>query len=115
MRKPTPVTTSSITPVSGSTCAVIPASKSPATIHRNNVAVNDSPALTRVNTVQDARKEPASAGTATQCARCPRSRPKTMLTRAPASGNAGISQSVDTAAVYLRRARRAPSARSVSE
>src|ERR1700680_4733629 len=75
-------------------------SKSPATIQRNNVVVNEPPELTRAKTTQDARKEPTSAGTATQCARWPSTRPKTILTSAPASGSAGISQSVDTASLY---------------
>ncbi len=99
MRKPTPVTTSSMTPVRLSTCAVIPVSKSPATIQGPSVEVNGAPENTRAATTQEARKEPRSAGTEIQWARCPVRRPKNMLVRAPTSGKAGISQTVDTAAI----------------
>src|SRR2546426_6565918 len=97
MSAPTPVTTSSITPVSGSTSAVTDVSNSPATIHENSVVVNAGPDHTRANTTHEARNEPTSAGTAIQCARRPITRPNTMLTSAPASGKAGINQTVDTA------------------
>ena len=92
MRNPTPVTTSSMTPVSGSTWAFTQVSNSPATIHGNNRATTVSPDHTRVKSAAAARKAPATAGTATQCARRSRCRPKKMLMRAPASGMAGISQ-----------------------
>jgi len=45
-------------------------------------------------------KAPATAGTATQCARRSRERPKKMLARAPTSGRAGINQTaMDTAPI----------------
>ena len=94
IRKPTPVTTSSMTAVSWSTCADTAVAKSPATIHGNRVAVPVCPAHTRMKTATDERNDPASAGTAIQCARWPIARPKSMLRRAPASGKAGISQRV---------------------
>ena|SRR5436309_2100161 len=100
MSVPTPVTTSSITAVSGSTSAVTDVSKSPATIHVKSVVVNDGPDDTRANTTHEARNEPARAGTAIQCARRPTARPTVMLTSAPASGKAGINQTVDTAPIY---------------
>jgi hypothetical protein len=99
---PTPVTTSSITPVSGSTSAVTDVSKSPATIHVKSVALKDCPDATRAKTAQEAMKEPTSAGTAIQCARRPIARPTIMLMSAPASGKAGINQTVDTASIYRR-------------
>ena len=60
-----------MTAVSGSTYAVTDVSKSPATIQLNSVVVSVSPEATRENTAHDATNEPASAGTAIQCARRP--------------------------------------------
>src|SRR5919109_3907298 len=102
MSAPTPVTTSSITPVSGSTSAVTDVSKSPATIHVKSVVLKDCPEATRANTAQEATNEPTDAGTAIQCARRPIARPTIMLMSAPASGKAGINQTVDTASIYRR-------------
>src|SRR5689334_8831559 len=99
MSVPTPVTTSSMTPVSASTCAVTDASKSPATIQENSVDENAGPDHTRANTAHEAANEPSSAGTASQCARLPVIPPNTMLRNAPASGKAGINQTVDTAPI----------------
>ncbi len=92
MRKPTPVTTSSITAESWSTCAVTAVLKVPATIHGKSSPVQVSPCQTRAKTAHEVRNEAPSAGTATQCARWPIARPKSALTRAPTSGSAGISQ-----------------------
>src|SRR5919204_4842544 len=100
MSMPTPVTTRSITPVSGSTSAVTEVSNSPATIHVKSRAVNAAPDHTRAKTTQETTNEPTSAGTATQCARRPIVRPTVMLTSAPASGKAGINQTMDTASIY---------------
>src|SRR5512145_496574 len=69
-------------------------------IHVKSVVVNDPLDHTREATVHDARNEPASADTAIQCARRPVRRPKKTLRRAPASGKAGTSQTVDTASIY---------------
>src|SRR6267142_2809304 len=99
MSRPTPVTTSSMTPVSGSTRATTDVSNSAATIHVKSVVVNAWPDHTRANTTHEARNEPTSAGTAIQCANRPILRPNTMLTSAPASGKAGINQTVDTAPI----------------
>ena len=66
------------------------------TLQRKSVAVNAPPDRTRANTAHDARKDPSTAGTEIQCARCPMTRPKAMLSSAPARGKAGISQRVDT-------------------
>ena len=68
MSMPTPVTTSSMMPVSGSTYAATDVSKSPAPTQRKSVAVNASPEATRENSTHEAMNEPASAGTAIQCA-----------------------------------------------
>src|SRR5882724_1142837 len=84
-----------MTTVSGSTCAVTAVSKSPATIQLKSVAVNDPPDTTVEKSEQDATNEPASADTATQCARRPMTPPKNMLRSAPTRGKAGISQTVD--------------------
>src|SRR2546427_12617039 len=84
-----------MTTVSGSTCAVTAVSKSPATIQLKSVAVNDPPDATVEKSEQDATNEPASADTATQCARRPMTPPKNMLRSAPTRGKAGISQTVD--------------------
>src|SRR5207244_963847 len=58
------------------------------------VGGSDSPDATRENSTHDARNEPPSAGTATQCARRPMMPPRKMLRSAPTSGKAGISQTV---------------------
>src|SRR5262245_4750712 len=100
MSAPTPVTTSNITAVSGSQSALTGVSNSTATIHENRVVVNDGPDATRENTAHETRKEPISAGTAIQCARGPILRPNVILTSAPASGKAGINQTLDTASIY---------------
>src|SRR5258705_12806164 len=84
-----------MTTVSGSTCAAPAVSKSPATIQPKSVAVNDPPDATVAKSEQDATNEPASADTATQCARRPMTPPKNMLRSAPTRGKAGISQTVD--------------------
>src|ERR687897_480499 len=99
MRKPTPVTTSSMTAVSESTYAVTPVTKSPATIQVNSVVLDAPLDHARPATAQDARNEPASAGTAIQCARRPVRGPKKLLRRAPARGKAGTSHTVDTAPI----------------
>ena len=99
MSMPTPVTTSSITPVSGSTRATTVVSKSAATIHVKSVVVKAWPDHTRAKTTHEPRNEATSAGTAIQCADRPITRPNTMLTSAPASGKAGINQTVDTAPI----------------
>ena len=70
-----------------------------ATIHVKSVEVNAAPDHTRANTLHETRNEAASAGTAIQCARRPIARPNAMLTSAPASGKAGINQTVDTASI----------------
>ena len=93
----TPVTTRSITPVSGSTNATTDVSNFPATIHGKSVLVKLPPSHTRVKTAHAARNEPATLETATQWARRPMRSPRRMLTRAPASGRAGMNQTVDTA------------------
>ncbi len=85
--------------MSGSTRATTDVSKSPATIHVKSVEVNAAPDHTRANTRHEARNEAASAGTAIQCAHRPITRPNAMLTSAPASGKAGINQTVDTASI----------------
>ena len=90
----------SMTPVSGSTSAVTDASKSPATIHENSVVERERPDRTMPNTAHAAMNEPATAGTAIQCARRPVIRPKKILSSAPTRGRAGISQTVDTASIY---------------
>jgi hypothetical protein len=59
-----------------------------------SVASIASPDATRANTMHAATNEPASAGTAIQCACRPRSRPKKILRSAPTSGKRGISQRV---------------------
>src|SRR5688572_27419624 len=101
MRQLTPVMTSSMTAVRGSTYAVTEVEKSPATIHEKSVVVKVSPRRTPANTTHAATKEAAQAGTAIQCARRPVSRPNSMLSNAPANGNAGISHTaeVDTASL----------------
>src|SRR5688572_29512121 len=95
MRQPTPVMTSNITAVSGSTYRVTEVEKSPATIHGKSVAVNASPRHARANNTHAATNEAADAGTAIQCAPRAVSRPKRMLTIAPANGNAGISHTAE--------------------
>src|SRR5690349_2094706 len=92
MRKPTPVTTSNITAVSWSTCAVSGALNEPATTHGNRSPVHVSPCQTRANTMHEVTNEARSAGTAIQCALRPMRRPKTALISVPRSGNSGISQ-----------------------
>src|SRR2546428_12986843 len=99
MSMPTPVTTSSITPASGATRATTVVSKSAATTHVKSVGVKACPDHTRANTTHEARNEATSAGTAIQCADRPITRPTTMLTGAPATGKAGINQTVDTAPI----------------
>ena len=90
-----------MTTVSGSTCALTAVSKSPATIQLKSVAVNDPPDATAEKSEHDATNEPASAVTATQCARRPMTPPKKMLRSAPTRGKAGISQTVvDTGSCY---------------
>ena len=97
MSAPTPVTTSSMMPVSGSTYAVTDVSKSPALTQGKSVAVNVSPDATRENSTHEATNDPARAGSAIQCAYRPITRPKIMLSSAPTSGKRGISQTeVDT-------------------
>ena len=68
MRKPTPVTTSSITAESWSTCTATAVLNVPATIHGNSSPTKVSPDQTRAKTAQEVRKEAASAGTEIQCA-----------------------------------------------
>src|SRR4026209_2486618 len=92
MRKPTPVTASSITAVSWSTCAVTGALNEPATTHGKRSPVHVSPCQTRPKTRHEVTNEASTAGTAIQCALCPMKRPKTALISVPTSGNSGISQ-----------------------
>src|SRR2546427_3673777 len=101
VRKRTQVTTRSMRLVSCSPWVVIHVSNSPATIQGASCAVSGRPPDTCEKTIHEATNEPASAGTAIQCARRPVMRPKRMLRRAPASGNAGISQTaLDTGPIY---------------
>ena len=81
-----------MTPVSGSTYAATDVSKVPATIQLKNCASITSPDATRENSMHEATNDPASAGTAIQCAWRPMIRPKHMLRSAPTSGKRGISQ-----------------------
>ncbi len=92
MRKPTPVTTSSITAESWSTCPVTAVLKVPATTQVKRSPVHVSPFQTRAKTMHDVMNEASSAGTDTQCALWPTARPKSTLKREPTSGNSGISQ-----------------------
>src|SRR5512144_278599 len=92
MRKPTPVTTSSITAVSWSTCAVTAALKGPAITQGNRSPVQVSPCQTRENTTHEVTNEARRAGTAIQCALSPMKRPNRALINVPTSGNSGISQ-----------------------
>src|SRR6201989_1217998 len=115
MRKPTPVTTSSMSAVSASTYAVTLESNSPATIHVKSVVVTGPFDHARAATEHETRKTPATAGTAIQCARRPVRRPRKMLARAPARGKAGISQTVDTASIYRRAARGVKQGRAASD
>ena len=57
-----------MTPVSGSTYAATDVSKSPALTQRKSVVSITSPEATRENSMHAATNEPASAGTAIQCA-----------------------------------------------
>src|ERR1700730_15673814 len=92
MRKPTPVTTSSITAVSWSTCAVTAVLKGPATTHGKRSPVQVSPCQTRLKTRHEVTNEAKRAGTAIQCALCPMKRPNRALINVPSSGNSGMSQ-----------------------
>src|SRR6266404_3624400 len=92
MREPTPVTTSSITAGSWSTCAVTAVLNGPATTHGNKSPVQVSPCQTRTNTRHAVTNEAKRAGTAIQCALCPMKRPNRALISVPTSGNSGISQ-----------------------
>src|SRR5690349_329636 len=92
MRNPTPVTTSSITAVSWSTCAVTAALKVPAITHGNRSPVQVSPCQTRLKTKHEVTNDAKRAGTAIQCALCPMNRPNRALISVPTSGNSGISQ-----------------------
>jgi hypothetical protein len=63
--------------------------------------VNEPPDATAEKSEHDVTNEPASAGTAIQCARRPMTPPKNMLRSAPRRGKAGISQRVvDTGSCY---------------
>src|SRR5215475_2666972 len=92
MRKPTPVTTSSITAVSWSTWALTAVVNGPATTQGKRSPVHVSPCHTRLKTTHEVTNEAKRVGTATQCARWPMRRPRRALTTAPASGKSGISQ-----------------------
>src|SRR4029077_12440286 len=92
MRKPTPVTTSSITAVSWSTWAVTAVLKAPATTQGKRSPTHVSPCHTRAKTKHAVTNAAKRAGTAIQCALWPMIRPNSALTSVPISGNSGISQ-----------------------
>ena len=92
MRKPTPVTTSSMTAVSWSTWAPTATLNGPAWIQGKSSPLHVSPFQTRAKTAQETTNDAASAELAIQCARCPVIPPPSALITAPSSGNSGISQ-----------------------
>src|SRR2546427_5230293 len=101
VRKRTQVTTRSMRLVSCSPWVVIHLPIAPATIQGASCAVSGRPPDTCEKTIHEATNEPASAGTAIQCAPRPVMGRERMVRRAPASGNAGISQTaLDTGPIY---------------
>src|SRR5262245_63194589 len=92
MRKPTPVTTRSITAVNWSTCAPTATLKGPAFIHGNSSPLHVSPFQTRANTAHETTNDAARAELAIQCARCPVTPPPTACMAAPSSGTTGTAQ-----------------------
>src|SRR6266545_6159791 len=94
MRKPTTVTTSSITEDSGSTSAATLAWKSPTPIHSYSVTVvRSEPLRTSRNTpIATSAARPTATDATTPVQRCSHRRPKKPLMRNAARGSAGISQ-----------------------
>src|SRR3989338_4308512 len=79
-----------MTAVSWSTCSAMSTCSEPDPIHRYSVSWIVAPPATSRNAATDSAHDPATAGTATQCARGPIQRPKRPVTRKAANGRSGI-------------------------